>query len=299
MRGPTASKRSGKGSRCSRWITQRRRRSSSRSWRRSSAHRPRTSPMSRSTSTSRPWPNGSSPSGYDERRKTLFIWQGVTQYLTPQAVDDTLAFVAGHSGPGSSIIFDYMDATLLSGPPRHGEVSNMRRYRRLSGEGLVFGIPIASIQAFLEARGFTQVRNADHVALEKAYLSGGNRPVGWPMGTPLSRRPYCAPYPNHRGRHHGAAMCEKRFYHVSEKGELSRRGPRRCAGRRDQRRLSLARLPAAQSRRPRSPDRAVGHPPALDRGLPRHQPGAQDRRLPVEQLCHRQFLPGCRGASSS
>jgi len=111
-------------------------------------------------------------SGYDERHKTLFIWQGVTQYLTPQAVDDTLAFVAEHSGPGSSIIFDYMDAALLRGAPRHGEISSMRRNRRLSGESLVFGIPIDSIQEFLEERGFTQVKNADHVALEKAYYSG-------------------------------------------------------------------------------------------------------------------------------
>jgi methyltransferase (TIGR00027 family) len=111
-------------------------------------------------------------SGYDERRKTLFICQGVTQYLTPAAVDDTLAFVAGHSGPGSSVIFDYMDTTLLSGAPRHGEVSSMRRYRSLTGEGLGFGIPIDSIRAFLEQRGFTQVKNADHGALESAYYSG-------------------------------------------------------------------------------------------------------------------------------
>jgi len=114
--------------------------------------------------------------GYDERLRTLFIWQGVTFYLTAQAVDDTLAFVARRSAPGSGIIFDYMDPTLLTGAPRHGEINNMRRYRRLSGEGLVFGIPIATIQAFLEARGFTQVRNIDHVALEKAYFTNGSRP---------------------------------------------------------------------------------------------------------------------------
>ncbi len=110
-------------------------------------------------------------SGYDERLKTLFIWQGVTQYLTPAAVDDTLAFVAGHSGQGSIIIFDYMDAALLGGAPRHGEVSSMRRYRGLTGEGLAFGIPIAKIESFLEERGFTRVKNADHFALEKAYSS--------------------------------------------------------------------------------------------------------------------------------
>ena len=114
-------------------------------------------------------------SGYDERLKTLFIWQGVTQYLTSQAVDDTLAFVAQHSGPASSIIFDYMDATLLSGPPRRGEIRNMRRYRRLSGEGLVFGIPIDCINAFLNARGFTQVCNVDHLALERVYFNAGSR----------------------------------------------------------------------------------------------------------------------------
>ena len=116
-------------------------------------------------------------SGYDEQRKTLFIWQGVTQYLTAAAVDDTLAFVAGHAGPGSSIIFDYMDATLLAGAPRHGEVSNMRRYRRLSGEGLVFGIPMDGIQAFLEARGFTQVQNADHARSGEGVLQRRQPPA--------------------------------------------------------------------------------------------------------------------------
>jgi methyltransferase (TIGR00027 family) len=45
--------------------------------------------------------------GYDERGKTLFIWQGVTMYLTQEGVDSTLAFIANHSGPGSAVIFDY------------------------------------------------------------------------------------------------------------------------------------------------------------------------------------------------
>jgi methyltransferase (TIGR00027 family) len=129
-------------------------------------------------------------SGYDKQLKTLFIWQGVTFYLTAQAVDDTLAFVAGHAGPGSSIIFDYMDTTLLHNAPRHGEVSSMRRYRSLTGEGLGFGIPIGSIQAFLEERGFTQVKNADHIALEKAYYSSSPRKVadGYAIASAVVRR---------------------------------------------------------------------------------------------------------------
>jgi methyltransferase (TIGR00027 family) len=45
--------------------------------------------------------------GYNGQGKTLFIWQGVTMYLTTEGVEGTLAFMANHSGPGSAVIFDY------------------------------------------------------------------------------------------------------------------------------------------------------------------------------------------------
>ncbi len=113
--------------------------------------------------------------GYDEQLKTLFIWQGVTQYLTPEAVDATLAFVANHSGAGSSIIFDYMYTALLDGSVKHGEVSKMRKDPILRREMLSFGIPQGTIEAFLEQRGFYQVHNADHAFLHDAYFAGVNR----------------------------------------------------------------------------------------------------------------------------
>jgi methyltransferase (TIGR00027 family) len=111
-------------------------------------------------------------SGYDERLKTLFIWQGVTQYLTPQAVDSTLAFIAGHSAPGSSVIFDYMYPTLLDGTIQRGEVSKMRRDRWISNEALVFGISEGQVTAFLEQRGFTNILDADAGYLHRAYFHG-------------------------------------------------------------------------------------------------------------------------------
>lgn len=113
-------------------------------------------------------------SGYDAGLKTLFIWQGVTQYLTAEAVDNTLAFVAGHSGPGSSIVFDYLYPSIMADSHR-GEVRRMRRMRRLSGEGLVFGIAPDQIVDFLEQRGFTNIHNADHVYLHETYFTGVNR----------------------------------------------------------------------------------------------------------------------------
>jgi methyltransferase (TIGR00027 family) len=113
-------------------------------------------------------------SGYDEGLKTLFIWQGVTQYLTMEAVDSTLAFIANHSGPGSAVIFDYMYPTLLDGTIKRGEVSNMRSKRWVSGEMMSFGIPEGAVTQFLEQRGFTQVHDADAKYLHDTYFTGEN-----------------------------------------------------------------------------------------------------------------------------
>ena len=113
-------------------------------------------------------------SGYDEHLKTLFIWQGVTQYLTPEAVDSTLAFIAEHSGPGSAVIFDYMYPTLLDGTIKRGEVANMRSKRWISNEMMTFGIPEGKITEFLEQRGFRQVQDADAKFLHDTYFTGEN-----------------------------------------------------------------------------------------------------------------------------
>jgi len=113
-------------------------------------------------------------SGYDESRQTLFIWQGVTQYLTPAAVDSTLAFIVQYSPAGSSVIFDYMYPTLLDGSVKRGEVANMRSRRWASGEMLVFGIPEGTVSAFLESHGFSDVKDADHKYLHDTYFHGVN-----------------------------------------------------------------------------------------------------------------------------
>jgi methyltransferase (TIGR00027 family) len=114
-------------------------------------------------------------SGYDRELKTLFIWEGVTQYLTPEAADSTLAFVARNSGRGSSIIFDYIYTSLLNGTFKRGEVKRMRRYRGFTGEGLTFGIEESTIEDFLGQRGFEQIKNVTNEFLKQAYFTGVNQ----------------------------------------------------------------------------------------------------------------------------
>ncbi|PKO14449.1 MAG: SAM-dependent methyltransferase [Chloroflexi bacterium HGW-Chloroflexi-10] len=112
--------------------------------------------------------------GYDPDLVTLLIWQGVTMYLTAEAVDSTLAFVLQNSAPGSAIVFDYLYRALLDGVQKQSEVSNMRRYRLMTGEGLTFGIPEGTVESFLEARGFRQVFDVGVDDLKAAYFTGKN-----------------------------------------------------------------------------------------------------------------------------
>ena len=54
-------------------------------------------------------------SGYDPARNSLFIWEGVTMYLSGQGINNTLAFIAGFSPPGSSVVFDYFPPSVAEG----------------------------------------------------------------------------------------------------------------------------------------------------------------------------------------
>ena len=111
-------------------------------------------------------------SGYDPALKTLFIWQGVTMYLTSGAVDTTLAFVINHSGPGSAIVFDYLYREVLDGLRKQNEVTNMRRYRFMTGEGLTFGIQEGMVDSFLKERGFRDVKDVNVDYLKATYFTG-------------------------------------------------------------------------------------------------------------------------------
>ena len=113
-------------------------------------------------------------SGYDPNLISLFIWQGVTMYLTPEGVDATLAFVVNHAAPGSAIVFDYVYQAVLDDTKKQNEITNIRRYRFMTGEGLTYGIPEGTVGSFLRQRGFQQVIDVNTVTLKAAYYTGKN-----------------------------------------------------------------------------------------------------------------------------
>lgn len=113
--------------------------------------------------------------GYDEKAQTLFIMQGVVMYLTEEGVDNTLSFIANHSGVGSSVIFDYFWNETLG----EMRMDRTKKITNLIGESITFGINKGGVASFLEKRGFKDVHEAGAAEFKSLYFTGLNasRPV--------------------------------------------------------------------------------------------------------------------------
>ena len=112
--------------------------------------------------------------GYSKDKKTLFIWEGVTVYLTPEAVDETLAFVAENSGKGSSIVFDFAFQFALDAASENGDAKKWREAYERRGEPPKFALKEDGVEEFLSKRGFYQVKSVSMDSLKKAYFKGAN-----------------------------------------------------------------------------------------------------------------------------
>ncbi len=106
--------------------------------------------------------------------KTLFIWEAVTEFITPQAVDETLAFVANSSGEGSSIVFDYLYKSVVDGTSQLKGAKESREGLARRGEAYMFGIEEGTITDFLSQRGFLPIEIANGEFLKNAYFKGKN-----------------------------------------------------------------------------------------------------------------------------
>jgi methyltransferase (TIGR00027 family) len=115
-----------------------------------------------------------SAAGYQEGRKSLFLWEGVSMYLNTQAVDETLGFIRACSASGSRIAFDYIFASVLGQERRlYGEREAYDMVSKV-GEGWTFGIGAGEIVRFLAVRGFEIVVHYTPAELERIYLTAEN-----------------------------------------------------------------------------------------------------------------------------
>ena len=103
---------------------------------------------------------------FDPASPAVFVWEGVTQYLSEQAVRQTLAFV-GTSAPGSILVFTYVLKSLIERRSGIPGADNMMDRVAKQGSPWLFGLEPESLASLLEPfhlRLLTDVGSADYQA---------------------------------------------------------------------------------------------------------------------------------------
>jgi methyltransferase (TIGR00027 family) len=109
--------------------------------------------------------------GYAGDKQTLFIWEGVSYYLPPQAVEDTLSFVRHHSPAGSVICFDYMIAASEIADRFGAKQAREAMQAIYTAEPLQFDLHPAQAASFLAERGFRIVDHLTAKDMQQRYLT--------------------------------------------------------------------------------------------------------------------------------
>jgi methyltransferase (TIGR00027 family) len=113
-------------------------------------------------------------SGFDRQARTFFIWEGVTNYLTAEAVDSTLRYLATAGEAGSTILFTYIHSDVLRDPSLfEGARKSVAAVER-AGERWTFGIDPARLCGYLAERGLALIEDVGSLEYRARYM----RPSG-------------------------------------------------------------------------------------------------------------------------
>lgn len=99
--------------------------------------------------------------GYDEKIASLFIWEGVTYYMSPKAVDGMLEAINRHATSGSLLAFDFQHTD-----HKQGFIDT-----QLKDEQIKFGIDVTICSKYLKRFGFSLREKLDAQSMEYRYLT--------------------------------------------------------------------------------------------------------------------------------
>lgn len=114
--------------------------------------------------------------GFRDTGRTLFIWEGVTQYLTPEAVHSMFEQLRAVE-PGSRLIFTYVRQDFIDGTDLHGAEAVHRKFRRRA-QIWKSGMEPERVEETLRAYGWTVVEQAGPSYYRDTYIRPTGRKIG-------------------------------------------------------------------------------------------------------------------------
>ncbi len=112
----------------------------------------------------------------DPKEKTFFIWEGVTNYLTSEAVGATFDLVS-NSAPGSKIVFTYVHSDVISEPSSFSGTNTVTRTLRDVGEEWTFGLDPDEVPSYLLVHGLKLLSDMGSVEYRSRYMGENRRNV--------------------------------------------------------------------------------------------------------------------------
>jgi methyltransferase (TIGR00027 family) len=112
--------------------------------------------------------------GYRESARTVFLWEGVTNYLTAAAVDTTLQWCA-RASPGSLLLFTYVHRDVLTRPSVFLGTEQLFASLAKVGEQLTFGIEPCQLSEFLATRGLSLESDVGAAEYRERYFKDAAR----------------------------------------------------------------------------------------------------------------------------
>jgi methyltransferase (TIGR00027 family) len=113
--------------------------------------------------------------GYRKDKKTLFIWEAVSKYLTQNAVNELLSAVSSNSCKGSSIVFDYLFQSMVDRSSGSKFAKKVLDFQDKKGEPFIFGLPKTNPENFIMKKGFSSVKNFTSTKIKNMYFSDNSR----------------------------------------------------------------------------------------------------------------------------
>jgi len=112
--------------------------------------------------------------GYDLNSKTLFIWEGVTQYISKEANDNTMKYVA-QAAPGSKIVFTYILKSFIEGKNIHKGIKTMYKKTRKKNNPLwIYGLDPKDISDYLSKYNLSLIEDIGSREMKERYMKKVN-----------------------------------------------------------------------------------------------------------------------------
>ena len=113
--------------------------------------------------------------GFEPSKPSLFLLEGLTYYLEPEAIDQTFKLIQEHAGDNSIVVFDCTHASVARQESfyRDAKIVKMAQSLKKIGEQPKFAVE-GSLKEFLAKYDFELVDEFDSIKLAEQYFNSEN-----------------------------------------------------------------------------------------------------------------------------